>query len=64
MYFDDLMGRALKRMHILRVCKNNGYSVPDLLYPFNSLIMPLFTYCIRVWGAAAYTKYLSQIYRL
>ena len=29
-HFDDLMERALKRMHILRVCKRNGYSVSDL----------------------------------
>ena len=26
--------------------------------------MSLFTYYIRVWGVAAYTKYLSQIDRL
>ena len=63
-HFDDLMERALKRMHILRVCKSNGYSVFDLHYLFNSLIMSLFTYCIRVWGVAACTKYLSQIDRL
>ena len=63
-HFDDLMERALKRMHILRVCKRNGYSVSDLDYLFNCLIMSLFTYCIRVWGVAAYTKYLSQIDRL
>ena len=29
-HFHDLMKRALKRMHILRVCKRNGYSVSDL----------------------------------
>ena len=63
-HFDDLMERALKRIHILRVCKRNGYSVSDLDYLFNCLIMSLFTYCIRVWGVAAYTKYLSQIDRL
>ena len=63
-HFDDLMERAVKRMHILRVCKRNGYSVSDLDYLFNCLIMSLFTYCIRVWGVAAYTKYLSQIDRL
>ena len=28
------------------------------------LHMSLFTYCIRVWGVAACTKYLSQIDRL
>ena len=62
--FDDLMERAVKRMHILRVCKRKGYSLCDLDYLFNCLIMSLFTYCIRVWGVAAYTKYLSQIDRL
>ena len=63
-HFDDLMERAVKCMHILRVCKRNGYSVSDLDYLFNCLIMSLFTYCIRVWGVAAYTKYLIQIDRL
>ena len=65
-HFDDLMERALKRMHILRVCERNGYStcVSDLDYLFNCLTMSLFTYCIRVWGVAAYTKYLIQIDRL
>ena len=63
-HFDDLMERALKRMHILRVCKRNGYCVPDLDYFSNCLIMSLFTFCIRVWVVAAYTKYPSQIDRL
>ena len=63
-HFDELMERAVKRMHILRVCKRNGYSVSDLDYLFNCLIVSLFTYCIRVWDVATYTKYLSQIDRL
>ena len=58
------MERAVKRIHILRVCKRKGYSLCDLDYLFSCLIMSLFTYCIRVWGVAAYTKYLSQIDRL
>lgn len=61
-HFDSLMERALKRMHILRVCKRNGSSVSDLDYLFSCLIMSLFTYCIRVWGVAAYT--LSTLSRL
>ena len=48
-HFDDLMERALKRTHILRECKRNGYSVSDLDYLFNCLIMSLFTHYIRVW---------------
>ena len=51
-------------MYIHKVCKRNGYSVSDLDYLFNCLLIPFFTYCIRVWGVAAYTKYLSQIDRL
>ena len=63
-HFDDLMERALKRMHILRECIRNGYGVSDLDYLFNCLIMSLFSYCIGVRGVAAYTKYLIQIDRL
>ena len=63
-HFDDLMERALERMHIFRVCIRNGYSVRDFDYLLNCLILSLFTYCIRVWGVADYTKYLSQIDRL
>ena len=44
--FDDLIERDLKRMHIVRVCKRNGYSVSDLDYLFNCLIMSVFTYYI------------------
>ena len=63
-HFNDLMERAVKRVYIVRVCKRNGYSVSDLDYLFNCLIMSLLTYCIRVWGVATYTKYLRQIDRL
>ena len=59
-HFHDLMERALKHMHILRVCKRNGFSVSDLDYLLNCL----FTYCVKVWGVAAYTKYLIKIDRL
>ena len=62
--FENLMSKAAKRMHILRVCKVNGYSTRDLHYLFTSLIMSIFTYCIRVWAVASHTRYLSQINRL
>ena len=54
-HFDDLMARALKRKHILRVCKSNDYTVGRLHNLFKSLIMSLFIYCIRVWDVASYT---------
>ena len=49
-HFDDLMERAVKRMHIIRVCKRKGYSVCDLDYLFNCLIMSLFTYYLLEFG--------------
>ena len=45
-HFVDLMDRALKRMHILRVCKNNGHSIFDLQYLFNSLTLYYVTLCL------------------
>lgn len=37
---------------------------PTFIIVLTFVIMSLFTYCIRVQGVAAYTKYLSQIDRL
>ena len=48
-------------MHILRVCKKYGYSLGFFHHLFHSLIIPLFTYGISVWGVASYDKYLSKI---
>ena len=47
-------------MHTLRVCKKYGYSL-DSLRHLHSLIIPIFTYGISVWGVASYDKYLSKI---
>ena len=49
-HFDDLMERAVKRMHILRVCKRNGYSVSDLDYLFNCLILCHFLLTVSEFG--------------
>ena len=48
-------------MHVLRMCKKYGYSLDSLDHLFHSLIIPLFTYGILVWGVASYDKYLSKI---
>ena len=59
--FDNLLSKAGRRMHILRVCKKYGYSLDYLYYLFHSLIISLFTYGISVWGTATCDKYLSGI---
>ena len=41
-HFDDLMEGAVKRMYILRVCERTGYSVSDLDYVFNCLIVTFY----------------------
>ena len=63
--FDNLMSKASKtvRLYILRECKADGYSVQDLHYLFNHLIMYIFIYCLRVYAIAPKSKYLSQIDR-
>ena len=43
------------------MCKKYGYSLDSLHHLFHSLIIPLFTYGILVWGVASYDKYLSNI---
>ena len=48
-------------MHILWVCTKYGYSLDSLQHLFHSLIIPLFTYGISVWGVANYERYLSKI---
>ena len=50
-----------KLIHVLRMCKKYGYSLDSLDHLFHSLIIPLFTYGILVWGVARYDKYLSKI---
>ena len=51
-------------MFILRTCKNIGYSMKELHYLFQSLIISLFLYAIQVWGVAGYTNHLSLIDKL
>ena len=46
--FDNLLIKAGRRMHILRVCKKYGYSLDYLHYLFHSLIISLFIYGISV----------------
>ena len=58
---DSLLGKAGRRLHILRLCKTYGYSLDPLPHLFHSLIIPIFTYGISVWGVASYDKYLFKM---
>ena len=60
---DALLNKAGSHMHILQVCKKYGYSLDSLHHLFHSLIIPIFTYGISLWGVASYDKYLSKIYK-
>ena len=48
--FGDLKERVLKRMHILRVYKRNGYNVCDLDYLFNCLTVRHFLLTVSEFG--------------
>ena len=56
-----MLSKASSRLHILRVCKYYGYSKEEITILFDSLIMLLFTYAIKVWVCAYEGKYLVQI---
>ena len=64
LHFEELINKAISRMHIMRVCKYYGLSVKQLDLLFNSLIMSIFTYGIELWRCAYYSKYLNQIDKL
>ena len=48
-------------MYIMRVCKYYGFPIKQLDTLFNTLIMPIITYGIELWGGAYFNKYISQI---
>ena len=56
-----MLSKASARMYILRVCKYYGYSISEVHQLFNSLIMPIFLYGIKVWGGAYQSKYIDRI---
>ncbi len=60
-HFDEMISKAAGRMYILRVCKYYDMPINQLInLLFNSLIIPLFTYGIKLWGGT-YSKYINQI---
>ena len=58
---DNLFCKASRRLCILRVCKYFGYPKDQLTTLFDVLIMPLFLYGIKIWGATFQEKYLDRI---
>ena len=61
---DNILSKASSRLYILRVCKFYGLPLDHFHLLFTSLILPIFTYAVEVWGCAYYHKYLSRIDRL
>ncbi len=59
-HFDEMISKAAGRMYILRACKYYDMPINQLNLLFNSLIIPLFTYGIELWGGT-YSKYINQI---
>ena len=58
-HFDEMISKAAGRMYIL-VCKYYDMPINQLNLLFDSLIIPLFTYGIELWGGT-YSKYINQI---
>ena len=58
------ISKAGSKMHILPVCKYNGFSIEDLDLLFHSLIISTLVFGIEVWECASHTKYLIKIEKL
>ena len=58
---DSLSAIASSRLYILRICRFYGYSKDQISKLFDSLILSLILYGIRVWGAAYKGKYLDRV---
>ena len=60
-HFEEMLKKTSERMYILRVCKYYGFTKEQLDLLFQSLIMPLFTFAVEIWGGASHSKYISKI---
>ena len=49
-HFDHMISKASPKLYILRVCKYYGYYLQELTLLFDSLIISLFSYAIKVWA--------------
>ena len=59
-----ILSKVGSRLYILCVCKFYGLPLDHPRLLLTSLILPIFTYAVQVWGCAYYHKYLSRIDRL
>ena len=62
LHVDELLSKASGRWYILRVCKSYGYASDQLTKLFETLILSLFTYAIKVWGSAL-LKNIDQFFK-
>ena len=53
---NNILSKASSRLYILPVCKFYGLPLDHLHLLFVSLILPIFTYAVEVWGCAYYHK--------
>ena len=60
-HFEEMLKKTSERMYILRVCKYYGFTKEQLDLLFPSLIMPLFTFAVEIWGGVSHSKYISNI---
>ena len=59
-HFEYMISKASSRLYIVRVCKYFGYTLQELTLLFDSLIMSIFVYAIKVWAVACESKLISR----
>ena len=64
LHVNEIVGKASKRLHILRVLKRSGAPQHDLLRVYIALIRSVLEYCCPVWHSSLSVQLLERIERV
>ena len=64
LHVSEIVTKASKRVHILRVLKRNGVSTPHLLQVYFTLVRPLLEYCCPVWHSSLTINLSDKVERV
>ena len=64
LHVSEIVTKASKRIHILRVLKRNGVSSPHLLQVYFTLVRPLLEYCCPVWHSSLTINLSDKVERV
>ena len=63
LHIDEIVGKASKRLHIIRVLRRDGVPAQELVHIYISLIRSILEYCCPVWHTSL-PQYLSDVEKI